>query len=212
MRRELLFAAKTGSTRKLLCLFLFAATTAATASPDAFLKQDRSWKPYANPQWGFCVSYPSRWVKGDAFEGSGIFVETGAKKLSKPLGEMDVGALPNADAEPPALARPVNLLDDFEVHLDGLKKFERAESVEILDKKEIEILGGPALFIKDRYYDPQDRANWAEEIIFTRHNGLLYRLELDCRADQLPRFEPVFNLFVRTFRFDCGAGPAANAR
>lgn len=172
------------------------------AAPDAPLKQDRSWKPYTNAQWGYCVSYPSRWRKGDAFDGAGIFVETGSRKSSKPLGAIDVGALPEPNA-PVRLTQPVNLLNDFETHLDGLKKFERAESVVILDKREVEILGGSALFTKDRYYDPQDRADWAEEIIFTRHKGTLYRLELECRADQLPRFEPVFNLFVRTFRFDC---------
>ncbi len=172
------------------------------AGPDAPLKQDRGWKPYINPHWGYCVSYPSRWRKGDAFDGAGIFVETGARKSSKPLGAMDVGALPETDGSV-RLSPPITLLSDFEAHLDGLKKFERAESVVILDNRQMQILGSAALFIKDSYYDPLNRANWAEEIIFTRHKGTLYRLELDCRVDQLPRFEPLFNLFVSTFRFDC---------
>jgi hypothetical protein len=189
---------------RLLCCSLFACVAAALAAPDAPLKQDRSWKLYKNMQWGYCVSYPSRWRKGDAFDGAGIFVETGAKKYSRPLGAMDVGALPEPESTL-ADAVPLNLVHDFEVHLDGLKKFERAESVVILDKRQMQIEGSSALFTKDRYYDPQDRATWAEEIIFMRHQGTLYRLELECRADQLPRFEPVFNLFVSTFRFDCAA-------
>jgi len=164
-------------------------------------KQDRSWKPYTNLQWGYCVSYPSRWLKGDAFDGAGIFVETGLKRFSKPLGEIDIGVLP-ADLTA-AQALPIKLTDDLETHFDGLKKFERAESIEILEKRELQILGSPALFTKDRYYDPQDRATWVEEIIFTRHKGALYRLELECRNDQLERFEPVFQTFVGTFRFDC---------
>lgn len=200
---------KTGFPAQLLCCSISVCVAAALAAPDAPLKQDRSWKLYENPQWNYCVSYPSRWLKGDAFDGAGIFVETGTKKYSKPLGAMDVGALAEPDVAV-SLTQPVNLLDDFEVHLDGLKKFERAESVVILDRREMQILGQSALFTKDRYYDPQDRADWAEEIIFLRRKGTLYRLELECRLDQLPRFEPVFNLLVRTFRFDC-ASPEPSA-
>lgn len=170
-------------------------------------KLDRSWKPYTNAQWGYCVSYPSRWMKGDAFDGAGIFVETGIKRYSKPLGEIDIGVLP-ADLAVDAKAVPVNLTrdlltQDLETHFDGLKKFERAESIEILEKREIQVLGNSALFTKDRYYDPQERATWVEEILFTRHKGALYRLELECRDDQLERFEPVFHTFVSTFRFEC---------
>ena len=170
-------------------------------------KQDRTWKLYTNAQWSYCVSYPSRWLKGDAFDGAGIYVETGVKKYSKPLGAIDVGVLP-AEAGAVARATPVSLVPDFFVedlaaHFDGLKKFERAESIEILEKRQIELVGSSALFTKDRYYDPQERATWIEEIVFAHHNGALYRLELECRDDQLPRFEPVFQTFVSTFRFDC---------
>ena len=169
-------------------------------------KQDRTWKPYTNPQWGYCVSYPSRWLKGDAFDGAGMFVETGLKKYSKPLGEIDVGVVA-ADLAAAAHAAPVSLGDDLEVHFDGLKRFERAEAIKILEKREMEMLGSSALFTKDRYYDPQERATWVEEIIFMRHKGALYRLELECRDDQLLRFEPVFQTFVSTFRLDCGIAP-----
>jgi hypothetical protein len=164
-------------------------------------KQDRTWKPYTNPQWGYCVSYPSRWLKGDAFDGAGIFVETGLKKYSKPLGEIDVGVM--AAAAEPALATPVSLVENLELHFDGLKKFERAEAIEVIEKREMQLAGNSALFSKDRYYDPQDRATWVEEIIFAHYKGALYRLELECRDDQLARFEPVFQTFVSTFRFDC---------
>jgi hypothetical protein len=164
-------------------------------------KQDRRWKPYTNPQWGYCVSYPSHWLKGDAFDGAGIYVETGLKRDSKPLGEIDVGVMA-ADREP-AVATPVGLVENLEIHFDGLKKFERAEAIEILEKRELQLAGNSALFTKDRYYDPQDRSTWIEEIIFTQHKDALYRLELECRDDQLERFEPVFQTFVSTFRFDC---------
>jgi hypothetical protein len=179
---------------------VFLAAMPAASQPG---KQDRDWKPYTNLQWGYCVSYPSRWLKGDAYDGAGMFVETGIKKYSKPLGEIDVSALA-ADLAAAAHTKPVNLVDNLEVHFDGLKKFERAEGIEILEKRDMEILGSSALFSKDRYYDPQDRATWVEEIIFTYHKGALYRLELECRDDQLERFEPVFQTFVSTFRFDCG--------
>ncbi|MBV9761391.1 MAG: hypothetical protein JO340_12565 [Acidobacteriaceae bacterium] len=189
------------------CFGLGLVSMAVLCAAPLIEKQDRTWKLYTNAQWGYCVSYPSRWLKGDAFDGAGIYVKTGLKKYSKALGEIDVGVLPD-EAEPVARATPVSLVrhslvEDLEMHFDGLKRFERAESIEILEKREMQIVGSSALFTKDRYYDPQERATWLEEIIFTHHNGALYRLELECRDDQLPRFEPVFQTFVRTFRFGC---------
>jgi hypothetical protein len=177
-------------------------STAVLGAGTVMEKQDRTWKPYANAQWGYCVSYPSRWLRGDAFEGAGIYVETGLKKYSRPVGEIDIGVLPD-EAGPAVRATPIKLVDDLETHFDGLKKFERAEQLQILEKREMELVGNAALFTKDRYYDPQERATWVEEIIFARHKGALYRLELECRDDQLARFEPVFQTFVSTFRFDC---------
>src|SRR6476646_5792318 len=102
-------------------------------------KQDRAWKQYYNPRFGYCVSYPSRWLTGDAFEGAGLFVKTGTSKFSRPLGAIDFGALDS----PPADARlaPVTLVENWRIHLAGLKKFERAERVEILEQRELKFLG-----------------------------------------------------------------------
>jgi hypothetical protein len=185
----------------LTCYLLFLAQLVAFSGQAP--KQDRSWKAYANTQWGYCVSYPSRWLKGDAFDGAGIFVATGEKRFSRPLGEIDVGALPASRPQDSSLT----LIEDRDAHLEVLKKFERAESLEILEQREMQVAGAAALFIKDRYYDPQERAAWIDEIIFTERKGTLYRLELECRADQVDRFEPVFQMFVGTFRFDCERGP-----
>lgn len=178
-------------------------------SPDALpqkttgpLRADTTaWKRYRNETWGYCVSYPSRWYKGDAFEGSGLFVETGAKKFSKPTGEIDVAAVSNPaeNASPAALT----LVSDFQAHLDGLRKFERAERMEVLEQHPIDLLGSSALFTRDRYYDPLERATWIEEIVFAKRKNVLYRLELECRADQMSRFGPVFVRVMQTFEFDC---------
>ncbi len=88
----------------------------------------------------------------------------------------------------------VPLVENVQAHLDGLKKFERAQKLELLDKHEMQLVGSSALFTKDRYYDPLERASWVDEIVFTSRSQTLYRLELECRADQLTRFEPVFTL------------------
>jgi hypothetical protein len=183
----------------IVCLLICVAEAFASGQAQ---KQDRSWKAYENAQWGYCVSYPSRWVKGDAFDGAGIFVATGEKRFSRPIGEIDVGALP-ARAE----GASFTLVEDRNAHLEGLKRFERAEGLEILDQHEMKIMDAPALFTKDRYFDPKERAAWVDEIIFTERKGKMYRLELECRADQVERFEPVFQMFISTFRFDCEGGP-----
>ena len=188
-----------GWRKALLCCFAFSSLSDAGGVP----KQDRSWKRYFNPSFGYCVSYPSRWLKGDAFDGAGLFVKTGASKFSRPLGAIDFGVLDSPSVG--ARLAPASLVEDWRAHLAGLKKFERAERMEILEQRELKFLGHSALFTKNRYYDPQERANWAEEILFINRNGTLYRLELECRLDQLGRFEPVFSQLMNSFQFDCAA-------
>ncbi|MBV8817324.1 MAG: hypothetical protein JO022_03135 [Acidobacteriaceae bacterium] len=182
----------------LLGCFAFSSLLALLAQGGSTPRQDNAWKRYYNTQWGYCVSYPARWRKGDAFEGSGIFVETGAKKQSNPVGEIDIAALPNRLEKP-----QLNFVDDLQVHVEGLEKFERAQQMELLEQRPMDFLGHSALFTKERYYDPLERARWIDEIVFTRRQDVLYRLELECRADQLARFEPVFTHFVSSFQFDC---------
>ncbi|MBV9155886.1 MAG: hypothetical protein JO097_06470 [Acidobacteriaceae bacterium] len=174
------------------------------ASAGSIPKQESAWKRYQNQQWGYCVSYPSRWLKGDAFDGAGIFIETGAKRHSKPVAEINIEALANQEGE--ARQPALTLVESLESHFDGMKKFEHAEQLEILEKREMQFSGNSALFTKDRYYDPQNRARWIEEIILAKRKETLYRLQLECQPDQLTRFEPVFLHFLSTFELDCSTG------
>ena len=187
--------------KALVCCLGFSSVLTAFASFGGHIKEDRAWKRYRNPSLGYCVSYPSRWYKGDAFDGAGLFVKTGSGNSSRPSAEIDIGPLsfPLADAR----MQPVDLTENLEAHLDGLRKFQRAERMEMLEKREMEFLGSPALFTKNRYYDPQDRATWVAAVLFVNRAQTLYRLELACRADQLARFEPVFFYLLNTFQFDC---------
>jgi len=185
-----------------LALFVFFSLCFSAGQPTV-PKQDRRWKQYRNPTLGYCLTYPSRWLKGDAFDGAGFYIETGVRKYSKPIGEIDITALTSSPDSGDAVT--FSLLDDLQQHLDGLKTFERAERMELIEKKEIHLLGDAALLTKDRYYDPQDRGTWLDEVIFVRHEKNLFRLEMECPDDQLARFEPVFNRVVDSFRFDCGA-------
>jgi hypothetical protein len=164
-------------------------------------KMDRSWKRYRNDEYGYCVSIPSRWVQGEAFEGAGLYVETGKKKFSRPMGAIDFEAI--ASAPPDARVLPVTLVDDLKDHLSGLQKFERAERMQILEQRELSVQGSAALFAKHRYYDPQERATWLEEVLFVNRNATVYRFEMDCREDQIERFDPVFEHLVGTVQFDC---------
>ncbi len=177
------------------------------AKPTHGDRMDRSWKRYRNPDLGYCVSYPSRWFRGSAFDGSGLFVETGHHRDSKPTGEIDVGPL-NVEINEDARLKPTDLTDsldqDLREHLEGLQKFARAEKLETIDQHNLNVQGFKALYSKNQYYDPLERTNWLEEVIFVRRtNGELYRLELQCQPDQLKRFEPVFAYVVNTFEFNC---------
>jgi hypothetical protein len=180
-----------------LCFLIFESSVLA-GTP---LKQDRIWKRYVNAEHHFCVSYPARWYKGEISDGSGLFVASGAKKHSRPTGEIDVSVLRDNSAG--AVTTPVNLSRDLEDQLQQIKRFVRAQELEVLEKKTFDLLGSSALFIKERYFDPQDRATWMEELVFTRRANVLYRLEMECRADQIDRFEPIFTSVVRSFRLDC---------
>ena len=187
----------------LLCGLAFSSLLAAAWGHNSGFEQrlDRSWKRYRNPDYGYCVSIPSRWVQGEAFEGAGLYVETGTKKFSRPMGAIDFEAIATAPKD--ARVLPVSLADDLKDHLRGLQRFERAERMEILEKRETTVQGSAALFAKHRYYDPQERATWIEEVLFVNRRDTLYRFEMDCRADQIQRFDPVFEHLVSTVEFDC---------
>jgi hypothetical protein len=75
--------------------------------------------------------------------------------------------------------------------------------MEVLEKRTLQFLGSPAIFTKDRYYDPQDRHTWIDEVIFVQHKDILFRFELECSADQLARFESVFTRLLDSFQFEC---------
>jgi hypothetical protein len=182
---------------------------AANSSPaGSVLRLDRAWKIYLNRATGFCISYPSRWARIETYDGSGFAVTAGVKKHSPiPVGSMDVSALalPNAQAHSILLGFD----DDFGLQLAGLKKFARAEKVEVLEKRNFSLGASPSLFVKVRYLDPRDRRFWIDEVIFARREHLTYRLELESRADQLERFEANFTQFVNSFQMECGSGASS---
>jgi hypothetical protein len=181
-------------------LFSFMAASLSASS----LPANGPWKIYYNPLGQYCIDYPSRWQPAEAFEGAGLLLKPGIALHSKSPGEIDVEVLSDRRANANGEARAV-LLKELQTHLDDLKKFERAENLEVLERRDILFFGSSALFVKDRYYDPQDRAVWVDEIIFINRGGTLYRLELTCRADELSRFEAVFTRLTSTFQFDCPA-------
>lgn len=131
-----------------------------------------------------------------------MFVKTGLKKRSRPVAAIAIGAFPNPP-EDHTQPTPIRLIENFQLHVEGVKKFQRAQRLEILEKRAMDLSGNSALFTKDRYFDPLDGATWVDEIVLVDRNETLYTLELECRSDQLARFETVFRRFVSTFDFDC---------
>src|ERR1035441_5155347 len=110
------------STRtKLLIFALLLAAPGFAGNGTGRSKQDSSWKRYANKDFGYCVDYPAKWARDNAFDGAGMYFETGVKKFSMPIGEMDVNASPS----------PEGLAETVDVHLQGLRKFQRAQKMEV---------------------------------------------------------------------------------
>jgi hypothetical protein len=167
---------------------------------------DSTWKRYLNTPGKYCVSYPAKWYKSDAFDGSGLYVMAGVKKHSRPTGEIDIAFFREPAATAPH-ATVVSLKDSFQTHVEGLQRFERAERIKVLEQRAMDVAGSSGLFTKDQYYDPQDRSTWIEEVLFLTHSSDVYRLELECKADQVDRFEPVFSHLIGTFEFDCDRSP-----
>jgi hypothetical protein len=186
---------------------LFMASVDAGSAPTARL--DSAWAHYYNAEARYCVSYPQRWYKSDVLDGSGLYVMSGPKKHARATGEIDV-VLFQAAASHDVHTASVSLKDSYESHVEGLKKFERAERMEVMEQHPVEVAGVAGLFTKDKYYDPQDRSNWIEEVIFVERAGGVYRLEMECKADQVSRFEPVFSHLVRSFQFECGETRGSN--
>src|SRR3954463_13103403 len=151
-----------------LLVFVSVLLTRIDSSPaSSVLRQDRAWRGYLNKATGFCISYPSRWYRSETYDGSGLAVTTGLKRHSPiPVGSMDVSALAFTGTQ--VLPATLTLDDDLDVQLAGLKKFARAEQVEILEKRTVSLAANPSLFVKIRYLDPRDRRFWIDEVIFAR--------------------------------------------
>lgn len=157
-------------------------------------RMDRSWKKYQDSHSGFCFSYPKRWVHEEAAEGSGVYFESGSKKGALPQGEIDVAVLPDQSSHGE---------DYVQLHLAGLQKFERAQKLELLASGAIKVGGMKGVFSRNRYFDPLEKSLWVDELVVAGHGTTLYKLELECRADQLQRFEAVFDRFLNSFSPDC---------
>lgn len=186
-----------------VCLSLLALTGTVVAE-ETYSRQDRSWKHFTDKKMGYCVSYPSRWIKARGFEGAGLSVTTGITRFGLPIASLDVGALADTP-ETAATTKLVSLSDDYETHLVGLKRFIRAEHIETLEERPLAVSGLNALFAKARYYDPKEKSDWIEEVVFTRREGVTYRLELQTKAAAWERFQPVFQKFVDSFQVQCSA-------
>jgi len=192
--------------RKLLIpCFAFVSLAEWLFGADRTNRLDRVWKRYRNEQFGYCVDYPARWLKSEAFDGAGMWVGAGAKKHSLPLGEMDVRALRDGVSEHLQTAS-VSLTESATIYFHDRKQFQRAQDIQVIDQHAMRLLDAPALFIKDQYRDPLDRHMWIDEVIFAARQQILYRIELECRADQIGRFEPIFQRFAASFQFQCEPG------
>jgi hypothetical protein len=139
------------------------------------------------------MEYPKRWIREAGADGSSMAFYTGLKRYSTPTGEMDITILTTQD----------DTAELLQAHMDGMKRFARAEHIEILDRRKLTVGGSPAMLTKDQYRDPLEKQDWTEEIIVTRHDNKLYRLEMACRTDQVTRFEVMFSRLVRSFAFSC---------
>ena len=171
------------------------------AAKEGTPRQDRAWKIYSDQQSGYCVSYPSRWVKSAGFQSSGLSVTTGVTRYGMPIASLDVSLIP--DEQPTLKTRAVSLAENYQDHLIGLRRYIKAEQIETLEEKPLAVSGLNALFTRARYYDPLEKSDWIEEIVFTRREGSTYRLELQTKADSWQRFRPIFQHFVDSFQLDC---------
>jgi hypothetical protein len=142
------------------------------------------------------VEYPAHWVRAAAFDGDGMYFETGVKKFSLPIGEIDVSILRDGI---------VPLQDYIKLHVENLRKFERAQDVEVLETRAITLGDLSGVLTRNRYFDPQDAKPWIDELVVVtrRDNEKVYRLELECRADVVQRFEAVFTRVLNSFHVDC---------
>ena len=157
-------------------------------------KLDSSWKTYRNKQLNYCMSYPSRWVRGEAFDGAGIYFEVGARRSSLPIAEINFAQLEDNSSE---------AAEYVQLHLDNLRKFQRVESLELIENRSIQLVDGNGLLTKNRYRDPLDGKDWVDEMAVALRGNVLYRFQLECRAKDITRFEPVFTRVVGSLRVGC---------
>ena len=184
----------------LACLLLaYTAMLPAQNQP----RQDRAWNHYVNKPAGYCISYPSRWIRANEPAEGGLYVTTGATRYSTPIALLDVSATADDPAENGSV--PLSLVADYQSHVAGLEKFIRVSDVQTLDQRKLTVGGQPALFTKAQYADPKEKSDWVEAVVLLHRDHTLYRMELQAQARTWSRFEPVFQRFVDSFQTECGA-------
>ncbi len=177
--------------------------SSALMSAESQPRQDRAWKHYVDKGTGYCISYPSRWIRSNEHAAGSFYVTTGISRYSMPIALLDVST--TAEDTQEGSAPPVSLDSDYQSHVEGLQKFVRVSDLQTLDQRKLTVGGQPALFTRAQYADPKERSDWMDAVVLLHWDHVLYRLELQSKATSWPRFEPVFQHFVESFRTDCRA-------
>ncbi len=142
-------------------------------------------------------------MRDRAYDGAGLFVRTGVTKFSaSPSGGIDV-SVQERRTSPIGRGASLDLADSLQFHLESMVKFQRAQEMQVMERRPMTIADSQALFIKDQYFDPLERDSWMEEVIFASRGDQLYRLELVCRTKEAERFQRVFQRVVDSFSFHC---------
>lgn len=195
---------------KIVCPILaFAIVLRATAISAGGTKQSAQWSHCRNARWGFCVDYPASWKASEAKDGSGIKLYPRANEKASSATYISIGGLPDQpdvgnanivlDDSP-----PLDLEGNFMRALDGLREYDHATDIRVLEKRKLAFQGYGALSTKYEYRRGADATLWQSDTIWINKEYIIFTATLFGRPEELRNLEPVYQDIVKHhFRLVC---------
>jgi hypothetical protein len=170
--------------------------------------ENSGWRTYRNTNYNFLLRYPSgAWSKNEGVDRNGVRLAARDKRQFHLRPEIEAGGAVGQPSDSDE-TRNRNIEEDFQVGLDGLKRYSDARNLSVLSKLTTRIHGLPAIVSTIRYEDSSNGQIWFNKEILIHGGGdsPTYQLTLRCSSDDVSVLVPLFDRICKTFRI---LGPPA---
>ncbi|MGH9689468.1 MAG: hypothetical protein ACRD5K_20580, partial [Candidatus Acidiferrales bacterium] len=169
------------------------------------------WTRYVNARWGFCVDYPKDWKAEFGTDGSGIELHPYPAQDPSKATYISIGGLPDQpDVDNANIvlddSPPLDLEGNLTRTLEGLREYNHASGIRVLQKRQLGFHGYNALSTKIGYRTPPNDTEWIDETLWINKEYIIFTATLLGQPEQVRRLEPVYrDIITHRFQLVCPA-------